>query len=349
MKLILLAAVVALTLTAAQAAEEAPPSGTVRVSVAQLKTQTVHSTIGGYGTVMPDADALVSVSYAKSGQVARILVRPGQSVTKGMGIAEFTTDAAAAAGYKRAASAVTFASGEAERTRALLAQHLVTNSQMAAAEQALRDAEANLEAERVTGTGKGIETLTAPFDGYIDSLIVTLGDRIQPGSPIVRLGRGAGVKIIAGIEPSDAEAVEIGQAAEAAPLLGKNAPLNGKVVGIAGMLNPVTKLVDVTIALDSGSGGFPGTPVRAAVVTAEHQGLVVPRQAVLEDEDGAYLFQVKDGKAIRVAVEMGVETDSETEVSGEKLAVNLPVVVLGNYELADGAKVSVSAPGGAEK
>jgi RND family efflux transporter MFP subunit len=324
--------------------DKTAPSGpaVVRVAVAMLKTRTVRQTVSGYGTALPDSDALVSVSYGKSGQVAKILVRPGQSIAKGAGIVQFTTDPNAQAGFKKANSAVIFAKGEVERTRALLAQHLVTNSQMAAAEQSLRDAEAGLEAERALGTGAGTETLAAPFDGYVESLSVTLGDRIQPGAPIVKLGRGAGVKILAGIEPQSLPDLAIGQDAGSTALLGKVGQLPGKVVGIAGMLNPVTRMVDVTISLEKGADILPGTPVRAAIVTEEHQGQVVPRSAVLEDDDGAYLFQIKNSKAVRVAVEKGIESDDEIEVSGKGLQPALPVVVLGNYELADGVQVQIN-------
>jgi hypothetical protein len=174
--------------------------------------------------------------------------------------------------------------------------------------------------------------------------LVTLGDRIAPGAAIVRLGRAAGVKVVAGIEPSDAADLQKGQEVEATPLLGKGAPFSGTIVGVSGMLNPVTRMVDVTVALEAGKGGLPGTPVKASIVTEDHPGLVVPRQAVLEDDDGIYLFQVKAGKAVRVPVEKGIETDSETEVSGAALAKDLPVVLLGNYELTDGMAVTVETP-----
>lgn len=324
----------------AHAEEEKAPSGVVEVELAPLKRQTVKAEITAYGSVLPDTDALVSVSYNKAGQVARIMVRPGQPVAKGAPLVEFATDPAAYAGYRKAESAVTFAAGEVERTRNLLAQHLVTNSQMAAAEQALRDAEAGLEAERAMGTGKGVETLGAPFAGYVDSLSVVLGDRIQPGAAIARLGRGAGVKVMVGVEPAEAGEVAAGNEAEISPLTGSGAAVAGKVIAVGGAINPTTRLVDVTIAVPPGT--LPGTAVRAAIGAEGHEALVVPRSAVLRDEEGVYLFQVKDNKAVRVEVETGVETDKLTEVSGDELKEDLPVVVLGNYELSDGGAVKVA-------
>lgn len=348
------------------AAEAEAPAGVVRVAVAPLVRHPVRTRVTAYGTLLPDSDALVSVSYPRAGQVVRLLVRPGQPVVKGAPLAVFATDPAARAANLKARSALAFAQGEVARTRALLAQRLATNSQMAAAEQALRDAEATLAAEQALGGDRAEETLTAPFDGYVDSLSVVAGDRIQPGAAVVRLGRGAGLRVVAGVEPAQAALVRPGMAAAVTPMLGPPPgpaappPLTGHVVAVAGMLNPVSRWVDVTIALDppppgkgeggkgeGGKGGailpLAGSPVRAAVTVDEHAGTVVPRQAVLNDDDGAYLFQVRDGHAVRVAVAAHpVDATAETEVEGD-IDPALPVVVLGNYELTDGQDVALPA------
>ncbi|HMA48749.1 MAG TPA: efflux RND transporter periplasmic adaptor subunit [Magnetospirillaceae bacterium] len=339
-KVLVLTLIGALAAPGARAEEEKAAAGTVAVELAPLKKQTVKASLAAYGTVAPDTDSLVSVSYNKAGQVARVLVRAGQPVEKGTPLVEFVTDPAAMAGYRKAESGVTFARGELDRTRALLGQHLATNSQLASAEQALRDAESALEAERGAGTGKGSETLTAPFAGYVDSLAVVLGDRIQPGAAIARLGRGAGVKVMVGAEPAEAGEISTGMDAEVTPLAGHGQPVAGKVVAVAGMVNASTRLIDVTISVPGGI--LPGTAVRAELSAEGHEALVVPRNAVLRDEEGVYIYQVKDDKAVRVEVETGIETDALTEISGDELKTDLPVVVVGNYELSDGAAVKVS-------
>ncbi|TWB15452.1 RND family efflux transporter MFP subunit [Nitrospirillum amazonense] len=325
----------------AHAAEE--PAAVVTVRTAPLARQAVSVTVGGYGTLTPDSDALVTISFQRAGQVARVLVRPGQPVAKGAPLVDLVTDPTAAAGYAKARSALIFATGELERARALRDQHLATNSQVAAAEQAERDARGALEAERRLGTDHATETLAAPFDGYVDSIPVVLGDRIQPGAPVVRLGRGAGVRVVAGVDPAEVAAIKVGQPVAVTPMVGPGTALPGTVAGIAGMVNPATRWVDVTVILEGGGGALPGTPARIAVTTDRHDGYVVPRQAVLTDEDGAYLFQLAGAKARRVGVETGVEGPAGTEVSGGKLDPELPVIILGNYGLEDGAAVKVEA------
>jgi hypothetical protein len=65
---------------------------------------------------------------------------------------------------------------------------------------------------------------------------------------------------------------------------------------------------------------------------------VLPRQAVLSDDRGSYVFQVADGRAHRVDVQAKQDGAKEVGVSGP-IRPELRVVVLGNYELQDGMKV----------
>jgi membrane fusion protein, multidrug efflux system len=81
-----------------------------------------------------------------------------------------------------------------------------------------------------------------------------------------------------------------------------------------------------------------GMTVKGIISLAEKDTLAVPRNALLHDDKGDYLFVVRAGQAHRVDVERGMEQDGLVGVSGS-LAVGDAVVVTGNYELDDGMKV----------
>ena len=78
--------------------------------------------------------------------------------------------------------------------------------------------------------------------------------------------------------------------------------------------------------------------MEAAITLGEDNAWSVPRQAVLSDDQGSYLFQVANRHAQRVAVQVVGEAAQSYGVTG-KLDPQLPVVVLGNYELRDGMAV----------
>ncbi|MGH7000761.1 MAG: hypothetical protein ACREEA_04585, partial [Stellaceae bacterium] len=97
-------------------------------------------------------------------------------------------------------------------------------------------------------------------------------------------------------------------------------------------------LIDAWIDVTQTARLVPGTPVSVVIILSRHDGWVVPRNAVLRDDRGSYIFQVVSGHAKRVDVNTGIETDQLTEVSAP-FDPSLKVVASGNYELRDGMAV----------
>ena len=69
--------------------------------------------------------------------------------------------------------------------------------------------------------------------------------------------------------------------------------------------------------------------------------MIVPRSAVLPEEDHYILFTIKDGRAQEHTVRVGLENEKDVEVIANDLQAGEPVVTLGNYELKDGMAVKV--------
>jgi hypothetical protein len=84
-----------------------------------------------------------------------------------------------------------------------------------------------------------------------------------------------------------------------------------------------------------------GSAVEADVVLGAHQGLAVPRAAVVFDETGTHLFVIADDKAHRVFVTAGHDYGDQIEVSGP-IAAGQRVAVQGAYELEDGMAVKTA-------
>ena len=84
-------------------------SSTVLVQTAALTRKTLPVQMTTYGTVQPDTGNTVHVVVSRAGQVARLVVAPGQEVQRGQKLFEFATGAATLLGYQQAASAVKFA------------------------------------------------------------------------------------------------------------------------------------------------------------------------------------------------------------------------------------------------
>jgi RND family efflux transporter MFP subunit len=283
---------------------------------------------------------VVAVSFPRAGQVARLLVVPGQRVRPGTPLATLASDPNAKLAYTQAESAVDFARGELRRNEELFALQLATQSQVDASKKALQDAAASLATQRQLGGDIGLATVKAPFDGVVTAVAVAQGDRLQPGAAILQLGHTDVLRVQLGIEPADVHLVRVGLPLTLSPVDDPSQSASAAIAESQGLVNSKTQLVDAVAEVSAARASFlvPGMHVRGVVKVGQHLSWAVPRAAVLTDAYGAYVFQVAGGKAHRVNVASGPESQGLVAISGG-IDPHLPVVVLGNYELLEGMPV----------
>jgi len=335
---------VGLLLVSGTGHSQTPPAPSVLIETAAPREQVLKRTVQGYGIVATSEDAVIGVSFLHPGQISRLRVRPGEVVKAGEVLLELSTDPSATLGYQTAVAALDFAKRDLARTKTLLAQHLATNAQLAAAQKAVEDAIAAVEVQRKLGNDRNTEVITAPFNGYVTALTVALGDRVQPNTTVLKLAPTDRVQVTVGLQPEDAARVQAGMAAEVVPVFTPDSRLSGVVRSATGTINPATKRVDVWVELLAAEQELvPGTAVSVEIVLEQHIGWVVPRDAVLRDGKGDYIFQVTGSKAERVPVKTGIETDKYTEIIGH-IDTRRPIVTVGNYELQDGMAVREGGP-----
>jgi RND family efflux transporter MFP subunit len=295
-----------------------------------------------FGQVMTGLD--VAISFPRAGQVSRLLVIPGQRVRQGTPLVTLTSDPNARLAYTQASNAVDFAQGELRRVQELFALQLATQSQVDAAGRALRDAQAMLMTQRQLGGATGSATVTAPFDGVVDSVSVSQGDRVQPGAVIMQLGHTDVLRVRLGIEPSDSRLLRVGMPVTLSMLDDSTRTVSVVITESQGLVDPKTQLIDAVAMIPASRASFfvVGMHVKATIKVGQHSSFAVPRAAVLTDTVGTYVFQVTGGKAHRVNVTPGTESQGMISISGP-VDPTLPIVVLGNYELQDGMSVRAGA------
>lgn len=338
------AAVIVLAfLLLAGAARADEPSVAVRTEA--LRQHRLTDTLVGYGVVVPETGRVMNVNFPRAGRIAALRVSLGQRVARGDPLFEVQTDPAANLAYSQAENAVALARGDLARIEELAREQLATQSQVAAARKALADAEAQLQAQRRLGTGSALTVFKAPFAGVVSALSAAPGDRVAAGATVLQLARTDALRVQLGIEPEDAVRVKPGMPVKIASVFDSRNAVQAQVARVQGMINPQTQLVDVVVVFRNtpASHLLPGTRVRGDITVQTQHVWAVPRQAVLRDAKGAYLFQVKSGRALRVNVTTGIEDGGLVGIRGS-LDPSLPVVVLGNYELKDGMAVREERP-----
>jgi len=312
---------------------------TVQIDIEAVGRRRFDETLTGYGLVSAANGAESSVALTRAGRIVRLYVGAGQFVRRGTPLFEFATAEADRIAFDQARSTVTLTRGELERSRSLYAQKLATTSQLAAAEKALSDAEAALAAQQRMGTDKTTQSVAAPFDGVVSSVASGQGDVLVAGAAVLKLARTGRIQVQLGVEPEDIARVKPGMPVRISSLFKPSNATSAQVGLVHGTVNPQTRLVDVTVPLDSAASNLLiGTRVRGDITIGSQDMITVPRSAVLSDDKGSFVFQVKDRKARRVAVEVKGESDGRLAITGPVDAA-LPIVVTGNYELADGMVV----------
>lgn len=318
----------------AEASRAASPS--VAVKTEPARQGALPDLVEAFGSAAPALDGGTTISLQQEGQIAAIAVTPGEAVHSGQRLLDFGESATAASAYQQAQSALTLARQQRANTAQLLRQQLATRDQLAQADNALADAQAALEALKREGAGNPVRSLTAPFDGIVTAIPVAQGQRVQPATPLMTLTRMDGLVVTVGIEPGDRGKVRPNQQAALHPLWG-GPDLSGTVLRVDQVLNPKTRLIDADVAVPAGTV-VSGEAFRVELTVGQLTGWLVPHDAVLIDDKGAFLFQTQGGKAVRVSVSVEA-TRGGTDVVTGPVHADLPIVVQGNYQLSDGMEV----------
>jgi RND family efflux transporter MFP subunit len=341
--LMLCTSLMSLGLTAPSFATETQPVALVKT---QRPTQQVLAdTVTAYGTLQNDPSSVQIVSLPQAGQIERIEVSVGQRVKRGAPLLVLKTDPQVAAMTTQARSAVIFAQGERQRLQTMLAARLATQSQLATAIKALTDAEATLQALQKQGGQYAQQTLRAPADALVTSISNQVGERLAAGVTVMQLSKTSGLQALIGVTPDIAAKLHAGMAVNIRPVFNREGlTISGVLIRTDGVVNAQTGRIDLAVKLKQPlpNGMRLGLAIKAEIKIAGEKSWVVPRNTVLQDEQGAYIYQIKQGHAVRTAVQIGLQTNVSTAISGA-INPNLKIVTLGNYTLEDGMAVREQA------
>jgi RND family efflux transporter MFP subunit len=321
--------------------DDAPDvSGQVLITTTQPVSQSFHDTIDAWGSAVGDPHRATVISLGHGGQVVGADVVTGQTVHRGQTLLHIAPDPAARNTYRQAQSALALATSELKRTEQMAAQHLATQSQLAAAHKALDDAQAGVEAQRALGGGDAEEVINAPADGVVTVLNVNLGDRFQADAPLLSFTPSHGLIARLGVQPEDGMRLKAGMPALVKSVYGSGAELKGKVDMVGQAIDAQTHLLPLQIELpsDANASLVAGAAVHGTIETASYTAWALPREAVLHDDKGDYVFAVDHDKAKRIDVTLKHPEGDTVGVEGE-LDAKTRVIVLGSYELDDGDAV----------
>jgi RND family efflux transporter MFP subunit len=263
---------------------------------------------------------------------------------RGETLLAISPDPATRQAFQQAQAALSLARGDLQRTEELAAQRLATQSQLAAARKSLADARAALETQKAIGGSSASEVVAAPADGVVTALRVGLGERVAANAPLLDFTPAHALVAQLGVQPQSGGKLKAGMPVQLKSVYAPAETFAGTLRMVGQSIDPQSRLLPAQVELpaSASAGLVAGTAVMAQIDTRDFRAWAVPRNAVLHDDQGDYLFQVHGGHAKRVDVTVRSPDGDTVGVQGS-IDPRAPIVVLGVYELGDGDAVTIGA------
>ncbi len=190
---------------------------------------------------------------------------------------------------KAAEEAVRQAQANLRLAHASTAQNQISQQETAAARSALKQARANL---KYLNTQISYTSVRAPISGYVVQRNVQPGEAAVPGMPLINIVDNRKLHLRSSIGESRINKVSVGQSVTIQVDSLPDAEFTGTIQDIIPAANPQSRTFEVKVEVPNSQGRLmAGTFARATVVIERLTSVVtVPRDTVLEDEEGKYVL-----------------------------------------------------------
>jgi len=309
------------------------------VRVAEVKSGSQTSTMEAVGSVAYNERDVAVVQARSNGFLERLYVRaPLDPVRKGQPLAElYVPDWVAAQEEYLSAKRIDARSNAAG-----------PGGLADSAKQRMRLVGMSEEQIRAVETGDKVQprlTITAPIGGVVGELTAHEGMTVMAGAPLFRLNGLSTVLVNAEVPEALAAQVRPGNPVEARTPAVSGAVFKGKVSAILPEVNPATRTIKARIELANPGGQL--VPGMFATVSfapaARNDVLLVPSEAVIQTGKRSVVVVAQgDGKFAPVDVEVGLESNGQTEIR-KGLRAGQRVVVSGQFLVDSEANLKASA------
>jgi membrane fusion protein (multidrug efflux system) len=330
------------------ATEEILPS----VSAVEIAAVDFDQEIRASGDLRARFQTMIAAEIA--GRVTDLSVDEGGSVEEGAVVIKIDPErrrldlAAAQARLAQARANLRQETSKVDRVRKLRSENISSEERLEEAETALLLAESSVRAEEAA---VGVATralkdasVSAPFAGLVARRSVELGEYVEPGKDLFELVSMSPLDVTFSLPELDSQRVTLGQSIQITVAAPANKVFDAKVTFIAPTVDPGTRTLRIKAEIDNAEGILrPGLFARVLVGTDQRRSvLMVPEEALVQREGGAWLFLIGEGDRVRrIQVETGRQNKGRIEVRGEGISAGDRVVRRGHGGLADGMVVVV--------
>lgn len=291
------------------------------------------------GTVEAIDDA--TISSESSGRILSISNR-GDLVRRGDVIARLD-DRVIRAQYDASKTAYELAEDTFNRLESLYADSIISTQDFRSARAQRDQAKAQLE---LTNKQLLDSEIKAPFAGRVEERFLRTGELVNPGQPVVRLVNTDDIRVLAGIPERFSGEIKEGSEVEVnISAIGLD-PIQSIVSYSGNVIDPDTRTYTIEVELNNSEGIIKPDMIVELQVNRSTllDVLIVPRTAVLRDEEGESVFISRIENGVKYAELVNVTTGMSSGpiiqiIDG--LEVGDEVVVSGMRSLSIGDQLNV--------
>jgi len=288
------------------------------VAVAELRTGPLLS-----GALRAAREAMVRAKMP--GSVLEVRAEEGQTVQRGAVIARIEArpleDAlmSSQSALRSAEQSLAVAEREAERTASLVKGGALADRDLELAKSAVTGAQAQVAdaRARLASVRQQLDdaVVTAPISGVLSGRPVNAGDVVSPGTLLATIIDPSSMLLEASV-PSDALAsLKINTPVEFEVRGYPGQTFEGHIERIAPAADPVTRQVNIFVDVPNTRGQLvAGLFAEGRVTSERRQAILVPATAVDTSGQSAWVLRLRDGKAERVPVKVGVRDDRSERI-----------------------------------
>ena len=251
------------------------------------------------------------------------------------------------------------------RQQQLFKQEVVSEQAIDDAATNFRNSELNLDLQKIT-RDSGVETnriqtvvaaanakvaranyskafIYSPISGYINHVDVEAGEVVNPGQALAEVMQINRVKVNAGVPERDIAAIKVGQVVNVRFDAYPNRTFSGTILFIGASADNASKTFPVKIQIENPELLLkPGMIGHLSLSKADYpNSIVVPLDAVIEQEAGRIVYVAENGKAVARPVELAQKVGSRARIT-QGLKAGEQLIVFGHRDVLSGDQIKIT-------
>ena len=338
----------------------------IGLETAEARLMPLELTISVPGQIVPNQNRVAVVSPFIESSINEVFVNVGDRVeTKELLVCLTSLEIGMLrAEYDKAKAELTIKKQNYNRQQKLFEEKIVPNKsfQEAELEYQLAEVHCNYAVKKLLAIGSSSEEIEnpptahsnvvgstihilAPISGVVTSRTASLGQKVDSSSQLFEIMNIENVWLEADIFEKDLTKIRQGQTVKVKVSAYPDEIFSGDIFYIGSTLTPETKTIKVLVEIDNKAEKLkPGMFAETHIVVGQKQNaLVIPKSAVLEDENLKVVFAAEENGYHRHVVETGYESFGFIEIMSG-LTLGSIVVTKGNYQLKSQSKMSALDP-----